>query len=502
MFGRGRTDFLPRESTKKKPWKICSFFALFVILCGYTNFKTALTDQSPPKMAKRQRLTHDQAVFACVLLAGLPGVAMALWLLWSNDVTLTVQCLISLVVVGCWLGFAAIARQRVVRPLQTMANLLMALREGDYSSRARGARNDNPLGDLLAEINALGSLLQTQRRGAIEATALLRTVMEEIDVAIFAFDQNRTLRLVNRAGQKLLDQPVERILGCPAGAIGLAECLEGEAGRVLGPTTFPGAQGRWGLRRTPFREDGLPHQLVVITDLSQALREEELKAWQSLVRVLGHELNNSLAPIKSIAGSLGAGLRREPRAADWEEDMRVGLDIIAARAESLARFLEAYARLARLPPPVLAPYDLPALLQRVVALETRLPVILRDGPPLTLHGDAAQIEQALINLVKNAVEAALEQRSAGRSDAGVRLSWQPASGAIEIRIEDDGPGVAQTANLFVPFFTTKPEGSGIGLVLCRQIAENHGGSLELRNRDHASGCIAVLRLPLADKSMG
>ncbi|HTB80669.1 MAG TPA: ATP-binding protein [Opitutaceae bacterium] len=448
-------------------------------------------------MAKRKRLTHDQAIFACVLLAGLPGVVMALWFLWTGDITLPVQCMISLVVLGCWLGLAAAARERIVRPLQTMANLLMALREGDYSFRARGARHDNPLGDLLAEINTLGSLLQTQRRGAVEATALLRTVMEEIDIAIFAFDHNRTLRLVNRAGQKLLAQPAERILGCSAGAIGLAECLDGDAGRVLGTTTFPGAQGRWGLRRKPFRESGLPHQLVVITDLSQPLREEELKAWQRLVRVLGHELNNSLAPIKSIAGSLGAGLRREPRPADWEEDMRAGLDIIAARSESLARFLEAYARLARLPPPIWASYDLHALAKRIAALETRLPVVLLDGPPLPLRGDPAQIEQALINLVKNAVEASLEQRAAGRNEAGVRLSWQQAGGAVEIRIEDDGPGVAQTANLFVPFFTTKPEGSGIGLVLCRQIAENHGGSLELHNRTNASGCIAVLRLPLA-----
>jgi two-component system nitrogen regulation sensor histidine kinase NtrY len=451
-------------------------------------------------MAKRKRLTHDQAIFACVLLAGLPAVAMAMWYLWRSDGTLIVQCLVSLLVVGCWLGFAAIARQRVGRPLQTMANLLMALREGDYSFRAHNVRDDNPLGDLMAEINTLGSVLQSQRRGAIEATTLLRTVMEEIDVAIFAFDDNRTLRLVNRAGQKLLAQPVERILGYPAGAIGLAECLGGEASRVLDTMVFPGAKGRWGLRRTQFREGGLPHQLVVITDLSQALREEELKAWQSLVRVLGHELNNSLAPIKSIAGSLGDGLRREPRPADWEEDMRTGLDIIAARAESLARFLEAYSRLARLPPPVFALYDLPALVRRVMALEKRLPVSVPDGPPVTLCGDAAQIEQALINLVKNAVEAALEQRAAGRNDAGVRLGWKLAGGAIEIRIEDDGPGVAQATNLFVPFFTTKTEGSGIGLVLCRQIAENHGGSLELRNRDRTSGCIAVLRLPLADKS--
>ena len=262
------------------------------------------------------------------------------------------QWSLSFVVIACWLAFAAIARNHVVRPLQTMANLLLALREGDYSFRARGAKYDDPLGEILAEINALGSVLQTQRRGAIEATALLRTVMEEIDVAVFAFDQDQVLRLVNRAGERLLAQPGERLLGRSAEAIGMANCLEGDPSRLLASTAFAGSHGRWGLRRSQFREDGRPHQLIVIADLSQPLREEELKAWQGLVRVLGHELNNSLAPIKSIAGSLGTTLRREARPPDWEDDLRSGLDIIATRAEGLERFLQAYSRLARIPPPV------------------------------------------------------------------------------------------------------------------------------------------------------
>jgi signal transduction histidine kinase len=249
------------------------------------------------------------------------------------------------------------------------------------------------------------------------------------------------------------------------------------------------------MRRSEFREGGRPHQLVVIADLSRTLREEELLAWQRFVRVLGHELNNSLAPIKSIAGSLGTLLKSPRRAPDWEDDMRSGLEIIAARAESLARFMQAYARLARLPQPTLAPCALRPLVQRVIRLETRLPVQLLESPDLTLACDAAQIEQLIINLVKNAVEATLEQRTAGRAEAGVRLGWRKVSGTVELLVEDDGPGIAQATNLFVPFFTTKPEGSGIGLVLCRQIAENHGGTLTLANREHASGCVATLRLP-------
>jgi PAS domain S-box-containing protein len=376
-----------------------------------------------------------------------------------------------------------------------MANLLTALREGDFSTRARGANRDEPLGDVMSEINLLGGVLQEQRLGALEATALLRTVMEEIDVAIFAFDGNETLRLVNRAGQELVGQPAERILGREAKDLDMSDCLTGEATRVLN-RTFPGGAGRWGMRRTMFREGGLPHSLVVIADLSQPLREEELKAWQRLVRVIGHELNNSLAPIKSIAGSLTTMLRRTPKAPDWEEDMIGGLEIIEARAEGLNRFMQSYARLAKLPPPTKLPVQVGSLLRRVVSLETRTTVAVVEGPDIVISADAAQLEQVFINLVKNAVEARPEGGQPGEPTCCVRAGWRTVPGAVEIFVEDDGPGIANSQNLFVPFFTTKPSGSGIGLVLCRQIAENHGGSLTLENRTDATGCIARMRLPL------
>jgi nitrogen fixation/metabolism regulation signal transduction histidine kinase len=443
-----------------------------------------------------RRLSHEHTILLYALLAGLPALAFSLGILWLGDAwDAKARWTFTLAIGLSWLGFAFAARNRVVRPLQTMANLLSALREGDFAIRARGARRDEPLGDVMAEINTLSRTLQEQRLSALEATALLRTVMEEINIAIFAFDSDRKLRLANHAAQILLGKPAERILGRDAAEIGLADCLEGEPARLL-QLAFPGASGRWGLRRTEFREGGRPHQLVVIADLTRTLREEELRAWQRIVRVLGHELNNSLAPIKSIAGSLTTMLKSPQRAADWEDDMRGGLEIIAARAESLVRFMQAYARLARLPPPTSAPCALGPLLRRSVALETRAPVQVVDGPDVTVACDAAQVEQAIINLVKNAAEAVAEQRAAGRSAAGVRLSWRKIPHAVEIAIEDDGPGIAQTTNLFVPFFTTKPEGSGIGLVLCRQIAENHGGTLTLANRPDAPGCVATLRLPV------
>jgi nitrogen fixation/metabolism regulation signal transduction histidine kinase len=434
-------------------------------------------------------MAHEQRVFLYTLLSGLPATIVAASLLLAGDFTPKVQWTLGLVMACFWFGYALFVREIVVRPLQTMANLLTALREGDFSTRARGANRDEPLGDVMSEINLLGSVLQEQRLGALEATALLRTVMEEIDVAIFAFDVNSTLRLVNRAGQELLAQPAERILGRLAGELDMKDCLEGESARVLN-RTFPGGAGRWGMRRTSFREGGLPHSLLVIADLSQPLREEELKAWQRLVRVIGHELNNSLAPIKSIAGSLTTMLRRPQKPSDWEADMRGGLEIIEARAEGLNKFMQAYARLAKLPPPTKLPIELGPLLTRIASLETRVAVQVVAGPEVMAQIDAAQVEQAVINLIKNAVDATLE------TNGGARIGWRKTPGSVEIFIEDDGPGIANPQNLFVPFFTTKPAGSGIGLVFCRQIAENHGGALTLENRDGAAGSIARMRLPI------
>jgi nitrogen fixation/metabolism regulation signal transduction histidine kinase len=233
----------------------------------------------------------------------------------------------------------------------------------------------------------------------------------------------------------------------------------------------------------------LPHELLVLTDLSRTLREEERKAWQRLVRVLGHEMNNSLAPIKSIAGSLENLLRRDPPPSDWRDDARSGLSVIAARAESLSRFMHAYARLARLPPPQKEEIDLGELVRRVVGLETRLQVRITEGPMITVAADAAQIEQLLINILHNAVDASLE------TGGGVTAGWRWLPDCAEVFVRDEGPGVMNPANLFVPFFTTKPGGSGIGLALSRQIAEAHGGSLTLANRSDVPGCEALLRLP-------
>jgi PAS domain S-box-containing protein len=442
-----------------------------------------------PPVKKHKPLPHESRVLLLALSSGAAAVTVSMILLWAGDFTPKVQWTLTILVVGLWLSFAFSVRGAVVRPLQTLSNMQAALREGDFSLRARGARVDDALGELLLEVNALAESLREQRLGALEATALLSTVMAEIDVAVFTFDAARKLRLVNRAGERLLGQPSERLLGRTADDLGLADCLEGEPARTL-EHRFPGRSGRWGMRRSFFRQGGVPHQLLVISDLSRALREEERQAWQRLVRVLGHELNNSLAPVCSIAESLEMLLKREPRAADWETDLRGGLRVIAERAAALSRFMQDYSRLARLPSPTLQPVDLGPLVRSAAALENRMAVEIVPSPDIKLQADPDQLQQLLINVIRNAVEAS--QQTGG----GVRVGWRVDGRALNLYVQDEGPGIANPANLFVPFFTTKAGGSGIGLALSRQIAEGHGGTLTLENRSNAPGCEARLHLPL------
>lgn len=441
----------------------------------------------------RRSLSYQRLIPGLALVSGLPAIIVSMALLWTGEFAIRTQWTLSIVVVLVWASLVFMLRERLIRPLHSVSNMLEALREGDYSLRTRTDGRDDALGLILHEVNGLAQMFHDQRLDALEASNLLTRVLAVIDVALFSFDEDDCLQLLNQAGESLLGRPEAELLGLGAEELGLAECLSGETPRVMDFAIADGL-GRWELRRRSFRWDGRPHRLIVLADLSQVLREEERVAWQRLIRVLSHEINNSLTPIKSIADSLGRLVDRGIEDSEALDDLRDGLGVIGGRSESLGRFMSSYAQLARLPRPTLKDLSVADWIQRVAALESRISVDVIPGTDLTIQADGDQLDQLLINLLDNATDAAVE------TQGGVRIRWSESQHLLQVEVEDDGPGLAQTANLFVPFFTTKPMGSGIGLALGRQIAEAHGGSLDLTNRQDAPGCIARIRLPKREGS--
>lgn len=427
------------------------------------------------------------------LLSGLAGMLVALVLIWALTFELSTKLTLTFLILIFWIGFGFSVKNKVAFPLRTILNILGALREGDYSMRLRGARRDDAMGELAWEVNRLVMFLQGQRFDVLESTGLLQKILAEIDVALFGFDSGNILQWVNDSGRQLLKLDGTKEIGFPAQKFGLDVCLKGPTPRIV-DLSLPGAVGRWELRRATYREKGLSNQLIFLSDMTRTLHEQERQAWKRLIQILRHEINNSLTPIQSVAQSLQTSLKQKSRPKGWEDDVREGLEIIAERSEVLGGFIASYSRLTRLPDPTFAEMKVETWIRQVAGLETRLPMEIAPGPEVTIEADRSQLDQLLINIVSNAVEASLQTRP--KADGHVAAGWKVAGSFLDVWVEDDGPGLDPPTDPFVPFFTTKPHGTGIGLALSRQIAEAHGGSLTLINRPDQSGCRAELRLPL------
>ncbi len=433
----------------------------------------------------------ESRLVSLAYLGGAPAVAAALALAWLGDLDTKVSVTVALVVVGVWLVVPLVLRERVLSRIRAMSSVLEAFREGDYSIRTRDHGDTGALGTAARELNALGDTLRDHRAGAAEATALLDKVMASIEVVVLAIDEHGEVVLANAAAERWLGKPAK---GRTAGELALHTLLEGPSRRLLTEAdvaTMSNHRGSMELTRSAFRQRGKRHDLIVLADVGHALQQKEREAWQKLVRVLGHEINSSLTPMTSLAESLQTIVDDKPDG--WSDDVRAGLDVIGRRAGGLARFMTAYAQLAKLPPPTPTSLELTGLIERCAALEPRLTVAVAAGNRASINADADQLDQVLLNLLRNATDAALE---VAPQNPHVSIGWHIDAQEAVIHIDDNGPGVSNTDNLFVPFFTTKADGNGIGLVLSRQIAEAHGGTLELESRAEG-GARATLRVPLA-----
>jgi len=454
-----------------------------------------------PLGKSRRRLSFERRLRLWLALLCVPTLVLC-WLgLHSQGTDTTILWIVLLVACAALAFVVSLIVEQVTRPLQTLANVVAALREDDYSFRARGARRGDSMGDLALEINALAGMLQAQRANALEAMALVERVMSSMLSPVLAFDPDGRLLLLNAAAERVLGLESGKAVGHSAEDLNIETIVRAADDELL--SLSAGQQGgtRWMVKRAGFRLRGIPHTLVVLADVSAALREEEQLAWKRLIRVLGHEINNSLAPIKSIAESLRM---RIPSAVEsgQGEDFERGLEVIESRAESLNRFLQAYRQLMGLPAPKLEQVSLAPLIDRVARLETRVGVKVVVGANLMLLADPDQIQQALINLVRNAAEASLSPDAPNGGSPAVEIEWKHEGSEVIIVILDNGPGLTNASNLFVPFYTTKPSGTGIGLVLAQQIAQAHRGGIELQNRtDAPTGCRAQLRLPLVGHPM-
>jgi len=428
----------------------------------------------------------SQKVFSLVLAAALPSYFCAMIFLWNIDYSSYAKTLLTTLLSLNVFGFAWLIKKQLKFQFQTLSNLVEAVRGGDFTLRGKQRSLEDPLAELTGQINLLSSSLSEQRIASEEAYRLLDKTIAHINVAIFAFDTNNKIKLANPAAGRLYSCDFLQLLGQSADMLGLTAFFTDEQTQLL-EHTFPGGSGRWQIRLDSYRDKGIQGKLLFITDLKTVLRDEELKAWKNLIKVISHEVNNSLYPISSMSQTLNKLVNRQPLADDWQEDISEGLSVIGERANNLTDFIKRYAKVAKLPEPNKQLFSMAQLLAHIPIIPAnKTDIVIDDNSDqlMALYADQSMFEQVIINLLKNALEAG----------APVGLSWGEDQHSQWLNITDQGAGIENPANLFVPFYSTKPEGSGIGLVLCQQILDKHQGSITIENRTQG-GCIVNIYLP-------
>jgi two-component system nitrogen regulation sensor histidine kinase NtrY len=433
-------------------------------------------------------MATDVRLFLVALSSAIPVTALLAWLLSDSTLPAAAKAAIAVICLLWILIVSGAVRGELLHHVRTLSNLVESIRTQDYSMKGSRARESGELAELYRQVNSLTDTLKSSRQAEQELLSILDKVVSQINVAIVVCDSRNQIRLVNQLAAALLKSSAAELLGVSITDTVLAQFLDSTEPRLV-DLRFPGAEGRWQITQHHYRQQGQASRILFIADLRQVLSDEEIAAWQRLIRVIGHEVNNSLTPITSLCQTLNGMLAR-PDSAQFAADVREGLSVIADRAKGLQEFISVYARLARLPEPHKVLFEVARLAGKLQRFFASHALQITAFPDAEVFGDPVHLEQALINLIKNALEANPNGAPA------VSLSCRLHEGQCEFQVVDHGPGISNPQNLFVPFYTTKPEGAGIGLILCRQIAAGHHGRVTLENRADGPGALARLTLPL------
>ncbi|CAM3699627.1 Sensor protein FixL [Vibrio aerogenes CECT 7868] len=434
------------------------------------------------------RRTHSlqQKQTRLLLMAALPPTLILLITLWFVGASGYLIALTALTLM-LFTGYCALtARHQLDYHLTTILNLVESLNQQEFSLRGKLSGQNDTMDTLLAQINQLSETMQHQSLALNQHQYLINTILRNVDVAVLAVNASQQIAFANDGAAALYQMTPDQLQHQSAAALNLLPLINGQ-NRQVTEWHFPAGQHRYQIIYDHYFELGQQHTLLFITDVSDMLRGETHKAWKNLLRVLSHEINNTLTPVASLSQTLRQLLPETKDDALREVDH--GLAMIEERAGNLKQFINSYRQLTQLPEPKLTQTRIDSLIRSVLPLFTDRPITLLTETPIEIQVDPAQLQQLLINTLKNADEAMADKQQP------IEINWQQQPGSTTLIITDRGTGITNPDNLFVPFYSTKSGGSGIGLMLCRQIAQNHGGDYTLRDRRDSPGCMATLTLP-------